>query len=82
MKNKPHVNVGIVGHIPIQGLGRLFRMGQNPVVVVPPPSVDSLALEAAIAARIHQRLIILGETTESTGISLWDSLRADDFNNP
>ena len=74
MKSKPHLNVGIIGHTPIQGLGRLFRMSrQNPVVAVP-PSVDSLVLEAVIAARIHQRLVILGETTESTGKSLMEGL--------
>jgi hypothetical protein len=80
-----------------QCLGRLFRAGQNPVVVVAPPS-----MEAKVVAKIQQKLIIidesiklkngqtilLGPTTESTGESLhsneelYDSLRADDFNNP
>jgi len=47
-----------------QCLGRLFRAGQNPVVVVAPPSI-----EARMVAKIRQKLILLGPITQSTGVS-------------
>jgi hypothetical protein len=48
-----------------QCLGRLFRVGQSPVVVVPIESIEDM-----IANRIQQRLIVMGKTTKSTGLSL------------
>jgi hypothetical protein len=57
-----------------QCLGRLFRCGQEPVIVLPPPLV-----EAQICARIQSKIILLGETTEGTGLSLhpWQQEAAD-----
>jgi len=67
MKHKPNLNVGKGMR---QCFGRLHRVGQNPVVVVPPP--NDMVLEAAIAAKMRHQLIIIGETTEGTGVSLMD----------
>ena len=47
-----------------QCLGRLFRVGQNPAVVVAPPSI-----EADLVAKIQQKVILLGSVGESTGVS-------------
>jgi len=63
----PHLNVGKpdVEAFARQSLGRLFRMGQNPVVVVPPPE-DALRLERIISARIKERLMFISETLEKS----------------
>jgi len=47
-----------------QCLGRHHRV-DCPVLVIP-----DLSIEAKLVAKLHQRLIILGETTENTGLSL------------
>ena len=54
--------------VDFQCLGRLFRVGQNPVVVMVPP----FSTEDDVVARVKQKteIMLIGPTSESTGLSL------------
>ncbi len=48
-----------------QCLGRLYRVGQNPVVVTPPPTVEEQVIK-----RIESKIIMLGSSGPVEGLDL------------